>query len=456
VPLSTCLRRFTVIYQLQVIMKFKHIILSSIFWRSLYFVTVLLLNIILSRYLQAEGSGWIYYIINYFSFILLIASLNLEAGMAFYAAKKTIAENRLATLGLLWSIIVSILIVGVFFLNYQQPSHGLTKNQFVFFAGTYITGILLTTFFSSLFYAQQVFALPNLILAITNLLLIVAAPVTAYFVKGQHVQEVFLKLFFFNFLLQGILLSIAYAVKNNIFLKWALPRSIELTMLFRYSVVALMANIVFFLLYRIDYWFIKNTCHSCSDGDLGNYIQVSKLGQMFLLIPTFIASAIFPRTAAGFSQQVNSWLPVLVKAILICDLAALLFLVITGQWLFPWVYGETFNRMYTPFVLLIPGILCVSVIALMAAYNAGKDKVATNMKGGMIGLAVIVAGDWLLIPSYGIKAAAAVSSAGYASYLVYFMYVFKKEYHISIKAFFIPVADDWQKLRQIFSAGEGN
>ena len=43
-------------------MKFKQVIFSGIFWRGLYFVTVLLLNIVVSRYFHAKGSGWIYYI----------------------------------------------------------------------------------------------------------------------------------------------------------------------------------------------------------------------------------------------------------------------------------------------------------------------------------------------------------------------------------------------------------
>ncbi len=305
-------------------MKFKHIILSSVFWRSLYFVTVLLLNIFVSRFLQAGGSGWIYYITNYFSFILLVASLNLEAGMAFYAAKKKITASRLATFSLAWSLLVSGLIIVLLFINYRQLPTEITSNQFVFFAGTYITGLLLTSFFCALFYAQQSFALPNIILAVTNGLLMLAVPVTAYFTAATMETALFLRLYFLTFLFQGLLLFIAYAIKNKILFKWSWPGIAEIKMLFRYSAVALLSNIVFFLLYRIDYWFIKNICQSCRHGDLGNYIQVSKLGQAFLLLPTFVASAIFPRTAAGFREQVNSWLPLMIKVMLAFDAMVLL------------------------------------------------------------------------------------------------------------------------------------
>ncbi|HTE09962.1 MAG TPA: polysaccharide biosynthesis C-terminal domain-containing protein [Chitinophagaceae bacterium] len=437
-------------------MKFKQVIFSGIFWRGLYFATVLLLNIIVSRYFQAKGSGWIYYITNYFSLIILVASLSLESGMTYFGSKHSISANRLATFSLVWSTAVTGLIVLLLFLYYNSPEQEYSRNQFIFFAFTYTSGVLLTSFFCALFYAQQNYALPNTLLALTNILLVL----TLFFSVNLHAWKFaghfFLQLYFFNYLLQGIILSAAYLIKNKIWGKWSLPGRTELKLLFRYSLFALFNNLIFFLLYRIDYWFVKNICKTCIEGDLGNYIQVSKIGQMFLLLPVIIASAIFPLTASGFRNEINNGLPVLARAILLLYLIILGFLAITGQWLFPWVYGETFERMYLPFILLIPGILSLSTIALLTAYNSGKNKMAINMKGSLIGLVVIVAGDWLLIPKYGIAAAAVVSSAGYISYLSYLLYVFKKEYNIAVSNFFIPVRADWQRLQQILSSHEAN
>ena len=70
----------------------------------------------------------------------------------------------------------------------------------------------------------------------------------------------------------------------------------------RYSLTALGANAVFFLVYRIDYLFV-NYSPVCSAADLGNYIQVSKLGQMMLVVPQIIASVVFPRTASGIEPE---------------------------------------------------------------------------------------------------------------------------------------------------------
>jgi len=431
-------------------MKFKQVIFSGIFWRGLYFTTVLLLNIVVARYFHAKGSGWIYYITNYFSLIILLASLSLESGMTYYSARNDIGKHKLAFFSLLWSVALTAVTGVLLLLFYHHPDEGYSVSQFIFFAVTYTCGVLLTSFFCALFYAQQNYILPNSLLAFTNILLVAIIFTGLRRVAGLS-GLFLLQLYFLSFLLQGVLLAIAYLLKNKILLRWSLPGIYELKLLFRYSLVALFNNLLFFLLYRVDYWFVKNTCRTCIEGDLGNYIQVSKIGQLFFLLPVIIASAIFPLTASGLKTEVNSGLPVLARAITVFYFVVLGFLALTGRWLFPWIYGETFNRMYLPFVLLIPGILSLSTIALLAAYYSGKNKMVLNTKGSFIGLVIIVAGDWLLIPRYGIAAAAVVSSAGYTSYLFYLLYAYKKEYNIAAANFFIPVRADWTRLRQLFT-----
>ena len=172
-------------------MKFKQLIFSSLFWRGLYFVTVLLLNIVVSRFFGAKESGWIYYIVNYFSFILLVSSFCLESGMTFFASKESIPGTQLAIFSLLWTVLVSILLVLLLFSWYHHPGQEFTRSQFIYFAITYTPGVLLTTFFCALFYAQQDYSLPNIILAAGNLLLILSIPIAVYFGKPEQLHAVF-------------------------------------------------------------------------------------------------------------------------------------------------------------------------------------------------------------------------------------------------------------------------
>jgi O-antigen/teichoic acid export membrane protein len=82
----------------------------------------------------------------------------------------------------------------------------------------------------------------------------------------------------------------------------------------------------------------------------------------------------------------------------------------------------------------------------MTAYFSGKNKIKINITAAVFALIVILAGDIIFIPEYGIVAAALVSSLGYIVYQVYVISVFKKEYPCSVRDFFIF---RWSDLKQI-------
>ena len=66
----------------------------------------------------------------------------------------------------------------------------------------------------------------------------------------------------------------------------------------------------------------------------------------------------------------------------------------------------------------------------------------------MYALVVILVGDLIFIPKYGINAAAMISSVGYIVYQVYVIAVFKKEYPCSVADFFIFRSSDWKQIKQ--------
>ena len=239
-------------------MQFRKLIVQSIIWRGSYFFTVLLLNIFLSRYFQASGTGFIYYISNYFSFILLLGSVCLETGMTYYGSQGSISYQKLSVFSVTWSVLVCSLVFIFLYTSYHEPSSMVSKDRFLFFSFTYISGIMLTTYFSALFYARQDFITPNLILAGTNAVLILTFLVSMWLKATGVIEKQFLDYYFFNFLLQGVLICCAFIYKTR-HGPFSLPYASELRRIFSYSLFALSSNLVFFLLYRIDYWFINNT-----------------------------------------------------------------------------------------------------------------------------------------------------------------------------------------------------
>jgi O-antigen/teichoic acid export membrane protein len=435
-------------------MKFKKNLVSSVAWRGMYFVTVLLLNLLIARLLGSELSGRMYYATNFFTLIILLAGLNLETGVAFYAAQQKIALNKLNVVAIGCTVISATIAIAIIELLIQ-PSHlPLPGISFLLMAITYITGILLINFFTALFYAQHNYSSPNIVMASCNIILIIAGIATISKSNYNTFRNIFLQLYFWSFLAQGIFLAMLYAQKNSLKISWVFPRKNETRLIFEYSVLALFANVLFYLLYRIDYWFIQNTWRTYPFGQLesylGNYIQVSKVGQLLLLLPAVISSAIFPSTAAGMKDQITIKMPYLTKLLLFIYLLVEVFIVVAGNWIFPFIFGASFTHMYLPFLLLLPGIAALSIVGLIAAYNAGNNKVKINTIGAAISLVVIVIGDRIFIPQYGIHGAAAVSSAGYFCYLAYMLYFFKKESNGRITEMVIPRKEDWILFKNLF------
>lgn len=415
----------------------------------MYYVAVLLLNVLLSRWFKATGAGFIYYITNYFSFILLLGGGSLETGMAYYGSQGSISYRKLAAFSLLWSALVSILILAFLNGTYHEPASLISKREFFLFSSTYVPGVLLTTYFCALFSAKQDFITPNLIMLVINFLLILLFPLGAWLGRPDFITTHFLDIFFCSFLVQGLLICVAFISKGMPDAPGGLPGLADLRRIVAYAGVALMGNLIFFLLYRIDYWFINNTCRVCKQGDLGNYIQVSKLGQLLLVLPGIVSSAVFPRTAGGQREEVFNMLETITKSILLFTGFVCVVLAVTGKWLFPFVFGPTFTSMYLPFVLLIPGVLAIAALNPLVAYYSGKNKLRVNLQGSLLALALITAGDALLIPRYGITAAALVSTTGYVLYYGYVLLVFKREYHIPVSGFFYPKRSDFYRLRKL-------
>ena len=429
-------------------MSFQKQIAQSLVWRGLYFVTVLFINIFLSRYFEARDAGWIFYISNNFSFVVIIAGLTMETAVSYYSSKKDIDDSELAWFSMGWSFLVSVIVfagLSIYFAA-TKSHYSIDRADYFFYAICYVGGIQMTNFFTILFYANRNFFLPNFLMALLNTIVIIIIPKQ----NGTYNTDpsFITKIYFAFFVITGFTLATAFFVQKQSWKKFSLPAFRQIRLLLRYSLLALAANVIFFLVYRIDYWFVEKYC---SLDELGNYIQVSKLGQMLLVIPTIISSVVFPHTAGAGTDLTEMKENIMRIGRITTVLFSILFFVIilSGKWLFPFVFGHTFQLMYFPFLLLLPGIWALSNLYILSAYFGGANKVKINVQGASLALFVIVTGDILFIPSYHIPAAAAVSTAGYMVNFLYSFFILQKEHPVSFTAYWSINKEDIKWLRNI-------
>lgn len=414
-------------------MNFQQQIVQSLIWRGLYFASILVMNIFLSRYFEAGNAGWIFYLCNNFSFLLILVGLTIENAVNYYSSRKEIDEKQLTWFSIAWTLMVaSVVFVGLwFYFGRYKDTTVITRAQYLYYAIAYTAGIQLTNFFTVLFYSKKNFFLPNFLMVLLNVAVIILIP------KQVGTEDtnttLIIKLYFAYFIITGVLLALAFIIKSRSWQNISLPQFPALKLLLRYALLALAANIIFFLVYRVDYWFVKKFC---TLNELGNYIQVSKLAQMLLIIPTIVSSVVFPHTAggSGLGEMKDNILRI-GRMTTVLYLVLFLVIMLSGRWLFPYIFGYTYQLMYTPFLLLLPGVWALSNLFVLSAYFGGVNKVKVNLQGAVVGLVVILAGDIIFIPRYGINAAAVVSTVGYCTNFFYSFLHMRKEHVISINEY---------------------
>ncbi len=426
-------------------MNFQKQLAQSFIWRGLYFVTVLVMNIFLSRYFEAGNAGWIFYLCNNFSFLLILAGLTIENAINYYSSQKTIDDNALAWFSIVWSLIVSVVIFTVLwlYLKIYSDSTLLTPSKYLYYAVCYISGIQLTNIFTVLFYANKNFFLPNFLMVLLNVVVIILIPKQ---VGTQNTDvSLVINLYFAYFVVNGFVLAAAFIYKSKSWKKISFPSFINIKLIIRYALMALAANVIFFLVYRVDYWFVKRYC---SMEELGNYIQISKLAQMLLIIPSIISSVVFPHTAGGMRRtEIRENILRIGRITSMLYIVLFVLILLFGYWMFPLVFGNSYKLMYLPFLLLLPGIWGLSNLYILSAYYGGVNKVKVNVQGAFIALIVILTGDFLLIPKGGIIAAALVSTLGYLVNFLYSFLMLKSEQTVSIFQYFNINKDDIRWLK---------
>ncbi len=427
-------------------MSIRKILYQSIIWRGLYFISLFFLNICIARHFGAMLSGVMYYVMNIYSLIILFTGLGMESGITYFVARDEIDSAKLFGFSILWSLVAGVLVLLVFVLipYYEQLIPG---KLLLFSAFTFVGGNLLVSFSTAFFYARNNFILPNLVPFIINIILIWMLALDEFEVSSFVTNYNYFYFYFGSIPVLGIVLAATVKIK---FLKHQRLKFIllpEIKALLNYCFIAFGSNLIFFLLYRIDYWFVKRYC---SADDLGNYIQVSKFGQMFFILPTILASVIFPLTAGGNKRLIIGLITLLSRCLLWLYMMACLFLVLFGNSIFLFVFGESFEKMYQAFLFLIPGILALSLLYTLTAHYAGKNRIEINIKGALLSLAFVVTGDFFFIPLFGINAAALVSSVGYLVYLLFVLRIFVIEYEVPLNSFFIVKAADFKAFYKNF------
>lgn len=405
-------------------MHFNKILQHTIGWKLLNTALLFVINLLMVRLLGAAASGHFFYEITVLIFLLLMVSWSFESGMSYYASKNN------GHIGSVLMIMLPLLVIQLAACWWLLSFIKLGIN--IYFSLLFIMGNLICNNFSVLFAAKKMFIKLNVISCVVNFF--TAIILFVWWRINFSNQHLMVLLYVGSTAVQALLLALFMAKQvplSEIHLR--LIPSLARRM-FAYSSIAYISNVIFFLVTRMDYFFVEKYCSNLA---LSNYVQVSKLGQLLILIPSIIAGVILPFTLGKENTISLSKVQQLCKGITLIFLPITTVIAASFYWLLPWLFGKEFNLMYATLLIYLPGFFFLSITSVLAAYLAAKNFVKINLIASIIALSIVVAGNVLLIPIWGIHAAALVSSIAYASCAIFIIRFYIKNFESKRSDFFI-------------------
>lgn len=445
-------------------MQFTKALQHTVGLKALTAILTFGINLLMVRILGAVGSGGFFYAIALLTFFTLAISWCMESGITYYAIKNQSDIPSIIIFIMPWLVLQAI--------ASWLLLHFLNDNPLPQLSWVFVISNLMMVYFSALFYAKKWFISLNVIVSLVNVMVLLSlalvylkygdareqfynplpgqpGPLQPKPVKDvgniYHTQGGYMATLVYvaGFLCQALALAVFFLVKIKLPVAVPVFNPNLIRNIFYYSTIALISNLLFFLVTRIDYFFVDKYCSAVA---LGNYVQVSKMGQLLVLLPSMMAGVIFPYSTAENNEGYLAKLQSLCRLTGLLFVAAAAIIILTGYWMFPFLYGDGLNMMYPAILLYLPGYYCLGMVTLLAAYVAGKGLIQNNMIASSIALVAVIAGDVLLIPQWGIYAAAAVSSLAYFLCMVYLLWIYKKGFGVSPASFFIAGRGDIQFL----------
>lgn len=210
------------------------------------------------------------------------------------------------------------------------------------------------------------------------------------------------------------------------------------------------SQIIKFLSFRISYYMLMQ---SAGAAVLGVFSNGTSLIESLLLISNSFVAVLYPKVSNSLNKKYSQLLTqqMTKMSIAFCILALIpLTLFPADFWV--WLFGKEFKGVRIVILLLAPGIVFYNISMVINHYFSGLGKYRISTFAYFAGL-IVLTFCILIVPYYGIKEAAIISTVSYISTAFFYMIYFSREAKISVIQLFPTVSDiPWflKKIKSIF------
>lgn len=162
------------------------------------------------------------------------------------------------------------------------------------------------------------------------------------------------------------------------------------------------------LIFRVDLLIVS---HYRGVAEAGVYAVAAQVASLLVMLPAVIATLLFPRVASYQDQRGELAVQVTRHAsfvmILICVLAA------AASFLLPVIYGARFADAAIQLLILLPGVYLIGIESVLVQHFTGTGLPGAIPVFWLATLALNLGLNFVLIPVYGARGAAAASTLSY-------------------------------------------
>ncbi len=425
-------------------MKLKYALLHNTGWKVLTMIFTFVSNILIARLLGVKASGDFFYSLAVFILISTILRFGLENGIVYYTSKFPELTGRVAR----FIIFISLLqvIIGWFILKYfikEASSYTLA------WCIIYVAGNTLMYYVTAFYQAKLMYVSINVIGFLFNFFqtfffLIIYFSKNNDWLNGwaANLNDAILMIMSCFLFLQIILLASYFYFTNKESFK-TLQTNVRFPAIVKYSAFNFCGTVLMFLVLRADFYFVEKFCDKIS---LGNYLQVARIGQMLLIVPTLFGGVIFPFTVHS-KENIAGKISFFCRMLTLLFLVALVILLLSGNYIFVWMLGDGFHLIFPGILGTFTGVYCLTLSIIFISYFEGKNSQKIILISNLVTLLILVSGDYLLVPVFGYIAAAIIFSVSNLIGMLILLYYFMKKTSASIKDIFIFKAADILLLR---------
>lgn len=369
--------------------------------------------LVIAKFLGASGNGSFALFITEASFFILIIGFSFESTITYFVAKKKLDISKSVSVILLLSVFQLLLFLLLYSIAYYFFSHTFfmdeNKNNILYGFG-FVFSLIISNAFSAILFVHKLFQkyfIGSIFFQIMLLLflLINKYVITYFFFNATNIISVFTIVACLQALLSVAL--VFYKFGKNI--KFVGFKNIVDNEIVKYAFLVFIANVVQFLCYRMDVWFVD---FFYTKQEVGQYALATKIAQLWWVLPQILAAVFFPLLALK-EQNLDSFrrsiIYILIISIVFGIVAILLYPMLITLFI-----GNDYKESYKAFVLLLPGVIFFSVNIILATKFSADGNVMYNFRISLACFIIVLFLDALLIPKCGIEGAAIASTIAYS------------------------------------------